>query len=437
MKKIIDELNEKVKNDQHPFFIFLKRNEANFNKKELVKRINEYQKEKEFENDFKLDSRNIYIENENINFIDIINSIYNYFFECDSNFVKSNNNYTINILVSGSRGSGKSTLINRILGEKRAFSSNLSKTSKLNEYYHKNYPIKLIDSAGFQIGNDEYLPVDVFLKNNNLENKNMDKRIHFIFYTFKYESKMSDKEYEIIKSLYSFNVNIYFIISSITKNTKKRIEMGKNNFKDLLLECMKTKGNKKKELIEFIKLIKVKLNEDKKQNLENKEQINEENLIEEKEPILENYFRDIIDKNIFCIDLLDNNFYSEFDKLFSSVKSMVDENIKVCKIISESIESYEIQNEIERSSGITSDKKNKNSNNLNKIELINLNSENLNKMEEFPLIPKSNIKEESNILKTESIRDCSETTNKCSKFKNSNLAKEGILTKKPTMINPK
>jgi len=58
----------------------------------------------------------------------------------------------MNILVIGKRGCGKSTLINRILGEKKAYAHINAKTPETREYYHKYYPIKLIDSAGFEVG---------------------------------------------------------------------------------------------------------------------------------------------------------------------------------------------------------------------------------------------------------------------------------------------
>ena len=92
----------------------------------------------------------------------------------------------------------------------------------------------------------------------------------------------------------------------------------------------------------------------KKQNLENGVENNEENLEKEKLHICEDKFRKIIDKNIFCIDLLDNNFPFEFPGLFSSMKSIIEKNIEPCDLILKSIESFEMQKEDKRSSNYVS-----------------------------------------------------------------------------------
>ena len=163
---------------------------------------------------------NIINKNNIVNENDVIN---------ESNVVNKNNNIsydlsnTVNILVVGARGSGKSTLINRILGEKVAFAEKTAKTTKTNFYYHRYYPIKLIDTAGFEIGEKSNInDVNIFLKQNNLIYENLKNKIQFIFYLKNKDNKFEDIELEIIKKFISFNIEILCIFTFMEKNKKKK-----------------------------------------------------------------------------------------------------------------------------------------------------------------------------------------------------------------------
>ena len=205
-----------IKNDAHPFFIFLPyENNANYNKEQLINEINEFQKNKNSTR--KLDSRNISFENKET-IPTKIKMIYNYYNEIDE--VNQNVNYNksnmINILTIGRRGSGKSTLINRLLGEKKAYAQKSAKTLSIKEYYHKYYPIKFIDSAGFEIGTLKHIDnITEFLRINF---RNIFQKIHFIFYEFKKDDKFDDNELKIIKELYKYNIEIFFVITHITED---------------------------------------------------------------------------------------------------------------------------------------------------------------------------------------------------------------------------
>ena len=67
-----------------------------------------------------------------------------------------NRTHYFNILLCGRTGTGKSTFINKIMGEKKSFTfkTKSAATFRNNYYVHKKYPIKLIDVCGFAEGNE-------------------------------------------------------------------------------------------------------------------------------------------------------------------------------------------------------------------------------------------------------------------------------------------
>ena len=81
-----------------------------------------------------------------------------------------------NILLCGRTGTGKSTFINKIMGEKKSFTlkSKSSGTFRNNYYIHKKYPIKIIDVCGFAEGSEGK---DNYEKINSIYNKNLDNVI--------------------------------------------------------------------------------------------------------------------------------------------------------------------------------------------------------------------------------------------------------------------
>ena len=234
-----------VKNDDHPFFIFLKdENDLNFNFKQLMKEVNKFQEK--IKNTRKLDSRNVFLETKET-ILEKIENIFNYYNENDeknidfNSYTNYNKSYTINILTIGRRGAGKSTLINRLLGEKKAYAQKNAKTLNTKEYYHRYYPLKFIDSAGFEIGTlNQIKNVTDFLKQNNLNYENIFKKIHFIFYLFKSNDKFEDIELQIIKELSSFNIDIFFIITNMTFEDDE--DSSKSFFEDILKEKHFTEG---------------------------------------------------------------------------------------------------------------------------------------------------------------------------------------------------
>ena len=184
------------------------------------------------------------------------------------------NDHNFNIMIYGITKSGKSTLINTILDEKRAFSANCESkvTIKSNYYIHNEYPIKFIDNIGYadstetetNLGNlnsiynknnkniiiDEYMN-DTFSYYGDQRNK-----IHLLLYLTLYNGNndVFPAENEIIKYAIENNINIIFIIN---KCEDKLFENEKGVFDDYkeMIESWKTKKGYKKYKTVFTNLI--------------------------------------------------------------------------------------------------------------------------------------------------------------------------------------
>ena len=120
----------------------------------------------------------------------------------------------LNILVCGRAGSGKSTLINKILDEKRCREgSGQSVTKYVTFYNHKKYPLTIFDTPGFE---DEKTVNDVVkvIEKKNKECKETKQQIHLIFYLFEFGTRTFYKnEKNILKELSNFGCKIFFIVS--------------------------------------------------------------------------------------------------------------------------------------------------------------------------------------------------------------------------------
>ena len=122
--------------------------------------------------------------------------------------------FTINILICGKPGAGKSTLIYRILGKNKCFSGNgtSSLTSHVVKYIHDKYPITIYDTPGFERSKDiERVQQLISDKNKTLgEEKN---KIHCIFYCMntRAERTFIEKEFDFLINLLNKNLDIFVI----------------------------------------------------------------------------------------------------------------------------------------------------------------------------------------------------------------------------------
>ena len=142
--------------------------------------------------------------------------------------------FTFNILVCGKPGSGKSTLINRILGKEKCFSAKgtSSITQRVVKYICEKYPILLYDTPGFEKVEDINRIQDLIVNKNKTLNEEKN-RIHCVLYVMntKAERTFIDKEYEFLVSLLNQKMDIFFIAThaGTKENAEDYIEATKVN----------------------------------------------------------------------------------------------------------------------------------------------------------------------------------------------------------------
>ena len=218
------------------------------------------------------------------------------------------NYHYFNIMLCGETGTGKSSFINKFLGEKRAFikSTDVSATIRENYYIHKKYPIKIIDTCGFSEGNEsedlkkqikniyskkiDNILIDI---NNNDFSHFADKRneIHLILYFVIRDAKTEPKKgtglNEVLEIANDNNITIIKVINKcgekifLKKNEREHLIKNLNKNKDkypfVLLDCLTNNGLDdlfKKIYDEFKKNITPELDLEKiKMNLIEKEEL--------------------------------------------------------------------------------------------------------------------------------------------------------------------
>ena len=148
------------------------------------------------------------------------------------NFLATKYLFTLNILLCGKPGAGKSTLINQILGKEKSFSKigNNSITKKIIKYIHEKYPITLYDTPGFET-EDNISSVEKLIIQKNASLDEEKNRIHCIFYVLNRKSERGflKKEYPFLLNLIKQKMDIFIITTHAEskENSEEYIEATK------------------------------------------------------------------------------------------------------------------------------------------------------------------------------------------------------------------
>lgn len=165
----------------------------------------------------------------------------------DSSLLMAKDLFTINILICGKPGCGKSTLINTILGKNKCFSGigKSSLTQNIVKYIHDKYPIVIYDTPGFEKLED-VIRVQNLIKDKNKSLYEQKNRIHCVLYLMNKETSrtFAEGEFDFIVSLLNQDMNVFFVAthSQNEENSKEYAEAIKID----LLSCDKV--NKLKNL---------------------------------------------------------------------------------------------------------------------------------------------------------------------------------------------
>lgn len=157
----------------------------------------------------------------------------------------------INIAVGGYIGSGKSTLINTILREKRCLEGRgSSMTNYISQFALKDYPINFIDFPGFgakKNGKENSTLFEEEISNKISELKQINEEIHCFLFCIKFEQRIFDEtDEELIKvfnSILELKIRTFIVITESEKEDTREFK----DYKDIIIKNLENiKKNKNK-----------------------------------------------------------------------------------------------------------------------------------------------------------------------------------------------
>ena len=241
LKSFLDyNIDNDIENSNYPFFIFIEND--NLNKKKLYSYYLEQEKErKDFEENFVIDSKIILFINVSENINEKLNYILNYYHR--KNVQIKNYLYSspyIKIMFVGATGTGKSTMLNELNGQKLAYSSceNQTKTQdnqngKTLMFKNKRYPILNQDTEGFEIADNSQIEKVNNNVNKNISN-NLNERLHIVIYLFKNGRGLDFSDIEFFVKLHELKILYYGVDPRNEGKDKILRDKAKRLIKDLI-----------------------------------------------------------------------------------------------------------------------------------------------------------------------------------------------------------
>lgn len=241
LKSFLDyNIDNDIENSNYPFFIFIEND--NLNKKKLYSYYLEQEKErKDFEENFVIDSKIILFINVSENINEKLNYILNYYHR--KNMQIKNYLYSspyIKIMFVGATGTGKSTMLNELNGQKLAYSSceNQTKTQdnqngKTLMFKNKRYPILNQDTEGFEIADNSQIEKVNNNVNKNISN-NLNERLHIVIYLFKNGRGLDFSDIEFFVKLHELKILYYGVDPRNEGKDKILRDKAKRLIKDLI-----------------------------------------------------------------------------------------------------------------------------------------------------------------------------------------------------------
>lgn len=239
--------NFSVKKAEQPFILYLTKDDKNPNVEQLYQSINS-------------DKINIDFDKRNLSAftfpqtVEDFKNFNNYLMKCLYYYHEKGTltndkdiSHSFNIVVCGPAGAGKSSFINQFLQEKQAKEGEgLSVTQEIVKYYHKQYPITIFDTPGFEDESTVIMVSSVIEKlKENIDNSK--DHLDLIIYYCKLEKRtFLNMEIKLIKELCK-DKHIIFVVNTFGKPEKgKETQKLLKDKKDSLRQILK---GEKKEIV--------------------------------------------------------------------------------------------------------------------------------------------------------------------------------------------